>query len=247
MTTTGVEDWRSRLTLIPQDAILFNGTIRENLDPFGEYDDAALYDALRRIHLHALDTVDRSTPTAHPQPSRLAGGSGAGLGGGLSKLAPALVPDAPDGTGIKNIVFTQDTKVSEGGNNFSHGQRQLISMARALLRKSNLIVMDEPTASAPLQVDFETDAKIQATIREEFNQSILLTIAHRLRTIIDNDRILVLSAGRVVEFDTPLNLLAKPDGVFHDMCRKSGDYDELLRMVNEDARWLNLKSLQYTA
>ncbi|KAG9098323.1 hypothetical protein FRC06_006544 [Ceratobasidium sp. 370] len=100
-------------------------------------------------------------------------------------------------------------------------------MARALLRKSNLIVMDESTAS----VDFETDAKVQTTIREEFNRSILLTIAHRLRTIIDNDRILVLSGGRVAEFDTPLNLLAKLDGIFRDMCRKSGDYDELLRMA----------------
>ncbi|CCO32219.1 ATP-dependent bile acid permease [Rhizoctonia solani AG-1 IB] len=100
-------------------------------------------------------------------------------------------------------------------------------MARALLRKSDVIVMDESTAS----VDFETDAKIQATVREEFKQSMLITIAHRLRTVIDNDRILVLDAGRVVEFDTPEELLNNPNGVFHGMCKRSGDYEHLLNAL----------------
>ncbi|KAG8687634.1 hypothetical protein FRC09_013376 [Ceratobasidium sp. 395] len=167
----------------------------------------------------------------------------------LVPTAASVAPSTPGGTGSGRTIFTLETKVSEGGNNFSQGQRQLLSMARALLRKSNIIIMDESTAS----VDFETDAKIQTTIREEFSQSILLTIAHRLRTIIgidfrplyrtfsdasieDNDRILVLNAGRVVEFDTPSNLLKKPDGVFHEMCKKSGDYDELLQMAEAKAR-----------
>ncbi|CCO28320.1 ATP-dependent bile acid permease [Rhizoctonia solani AG-1 IB] len=150
----------------------------------------------------------------------------------LVATAASVVPSTPGGTGSGRTIFTLDTKVSEGGNNFSQGQRQLLSMARALLRKSSVIIMDESTAS----VDFETDAKIQTTIREEFNQSILLTIAHRLRTIIDNDRILVLNAGRVVEFDTPANLLKKPDSIFHEMCKKSGDYDELLQMAEAKSR-----------
>ncbi|CEL61414.1 ATP-dependent bile acid permease OS=Saccharomyces cerevisiae (strain ATCC 204508 / S288c) GN=YBT1 PE=1 SV=2 [Rhizoctonia solani AG-1 IB] len=127
----------------------------------------------------------------------------------------------------KLVTLNLETTVSEGGNNFSHGQRQLLSMARALLRKSDVIVMDESTAS----VDFETDAKIQATVREEFKQSMLITIAHRLRTVIDNDRILVLDAGRVVEFDTPEELLNNPNGVFHGMCKRSGDYEHLLNAL----------------
>ncbi|CAE6396795.1 unnamed protein product [Rhizoctonia solani] len=257
ITTIGLEDLRSRLTLIPQDAVLFTGTIRENLDPFNEYTDAECIEALQRVHLRTTDSPGRSLATSRaasikdgvttpmisgivqpqdathdidhkavtvPEPEEPSSDS--------ETLAPAasVVPSTPGG-GSGRTIFTLDTKVSEGGNNFSQGQRQLLSMARALLRKSSVIIMDESTAS----VDFETDAKIQTTIREEFNQSILLTIAHRLRTIIDNDRILVLNAGRVVEFDTPANLLKKPDGVFHDMCKKSGDYDELLQMAEAKA------------
>ncbi|KAF8756276.1 P-loop containing nucleoside triphosphate hydrolase protein [Rhizoctonia solani] len=213
ITTIGLDDLRSQLTLIPQDAVLFNGTIRENLDPFNEYTDAECIEALQRVHLRTTDSPGRSLATSR-----------------AASIKDA--PSTPGGTGSGRTIFTLETKVSEGGNNFSQGQRQLLSMARALLRKSSVIVMDESTAS----VDFETDAKIQTTIREEFNQSILLTIAHRLRTIIDNDRILVLNAGRVVEFDTPANLLKKPDGVFHEMCKKSGDYDELLEMAESKAR-----------
>ncbi|KAH7334355.1 hypothetical protein B0J17DRAFT_770708 [Rhizoctonia solani] len=258
ITTIGLEDLRSRLTLIPQDAVLFTGTIRENLDPFNEYTDAECIEALQRVHLRTTDSPGRSLATSRaasikdgvttpmiagivqpedathdidqkavtvPEPEEPSSDS--------ETLAPvaSVVPSTPGG-GSGRTIFTLDTKVSEGGNNFSQGQRQLLSMARALLRKSSVIIMDESTAS----VDFETDAKIQTTIREEFNQSILLTIAHRLRTIIDNDRILVLNAGRVVEFDTPANLLKKPDGVFHEMCKKSGDYDELLQMAEAKAR-----------
>jgi ABC-type multidrug transport system ATPase subunit len=135
---------------------------------------------------------------------------------------------------------TLDTKVSAGGTNFSQGQRQLIAMARALLRKSSIIVLDEATSS----IDFATDAKIQTTIREEFGGSLLLTVAHRLRTVIDYDRLIVLDKGQVcsstfasatpsdlslqiVEFDTPYNLIQKEEGTFRQMCLKSGTFAEL--------------------
>ncbi|ELU39893.1 multidrug resistance-associated ABC transporter [Rhizoctonia solani AG-1 IA] len=237
----------SQLTLIPQD------------DPFNEYTDAECIEALQRVHLRTTDSPGRSLATSRA--ASIKDGATTPLIAGIVQpedashdvsqkaitvpeepasddsetlvaTAASAAPSTPGGTGSGRTIFTLETKVSEGGNNFSQGQRQLLSMARALLRKSSVIVMDESTAS----VDFETDAKIQTTIREEFNQSILLTIAHRLRTIIDNDRILVLNAGRVVEFDTPANLLKKPDGVFHEMCKKSGDYDELLEMAESKAR-----------
>ncbi|EEB93460.1 hypothetical protein MPER_07876 [Moniliophthora perniciosa FA553] len=120
-------------------------------------------------------------------------------------------------------TLSLDTQVSAGGTNFSQGQRQLIAMARALLRRSSIIVLDEATSS----IDFATDAKIQTTIREEFTNSLLLTVAHRLRTVIDYDRLIVLDKGKLVEFDTPLRLIQKEDGIFRNMCLKSGSYAEL--------------------
>ncbi|KAI9596585.1 P-loop containing nucleoside triphosphate hydrolase protein [Syncephalis fuscata] len=182
----GLKDLRSRLTIIPQDPVLFSGTIRSNLDPFTMHDDAALWNSLRRTHL-----IDEDINAEKPV--------------GLEHL------DAP---------------VAENGSNFSHGQRQLLSMARALLRNSRVIIMDEATAS----VDFETDAKIQQTIRQEFTNSTLLCIAHRLRTIIDYDRVMVLDTGRLVEFDKPSVLINRPDSLFRNLCERSGELDILLTM-----------------
>lgn len=130
-------------------------------------------------------------------------------------------PRSPHGDLDVSILGMQ---VSVGGTNFSQGQRQLVSMARALLRRSSIVVLDEATSS----IDLETDAKIQATIREEFKHSLLLTVAHRIRTVIDYDRLLVLEKGKVVEFDTPLNLIQKETGVFREMCLKSGMMAELM-------------------
>ncbi|KAI0220819.1 Transporter of the ATP-binding cassette (ABC) [Massospora cicadina] len=175
----GLNDLRSRLTIIPQDAVLFSGTIRSNLDPFEQHPDQRLWHALRRVHFGA--------PTA----------------------------------------FTLDQPVTENGRNFSQGQRQLLALARALLRRSRVIIMDEATAS----VDHATDASIQATIRQEFSHCTLLCIAHRLRTIIDYDRVLVMDRGCVKEFDTPAALLSKPNGHFRSMCRESGDLESLLQLA----------------
>ena len=129
-------------------------------------------------------------------------------------------------------MITLESVVSEGGNNWSAGQRQLIALARALLRKTNIIVLDESTAS----VDFETDHKIQHAIREGFRDGIMLVIAHRLHTIIECDRIVVLDAGKVVEFDTPATLIDKEDGVFRGMCLKSESFDSLREAAHNKTR-----------
>ncbi|KAF7727930.1 hypothetical protein EC973_006818 [Apophysomyces ossiformis] len=196
----GVHDLRSNLTIIPQDAVLFSGTIRSNLDPFNEHDDAEIWESLRRVHIISAQRGSGSnTPT----------------------------------NSASDSITSLSQPVSDGGNNFSQGQRQLLCLARALLKNSKLIIMDEATAS----VDFETDGKIQTTIREEFVNSSLLCIAHRLRTVIDYDRVLVLDQGNVVEYDTPYNLLVNNAGlgIFRSMCEQSGEMDILLDMAQQSA------------
>ncbi|RUS35015.1 ABC transporter type 1, transmembrane domain-containing protein [Jimgerdemannia flammicorona] len=169
----GLTTLRSRLSIIPQDPVLFIGTIRDNLDPFGENDDKALWDALESAHLK--EHVG-------------------GLEGGLN---------AP---------------VSQGGENFSVGQRQLICLARALLRKTRILVLDEATSAT----DVQTDELIQKTIRKEFKDRTILTIAHRITTILDSDKILVLDAGRVAEYDTPDKLLADRSSKFYALAKQTG-------------------------
>ena len=115
-----------------------------------------------------------------------------------------------------------DDQVAEGGENFSQGQRQLLCIARSLLRKPKILIMDEATAS----IDNTTDAEIQKMIRQNFSDATVLTIAHRLNTILDSDRILVLDDGNVAEFDTPSNLLIKQDGIFKGMVDKSRSVKE---------------------
>ncbi|KAF7321090.1 ABC bile acid [Mycena chlorophos] len=204
ITTIGTEDLRSRLTFIPQDATLFSGTLRENLDPFDEHDDAACLEVLYRVQMMSRGTSpDASRPESRSEPT---------------------VADSQ--SEIKTVI-SLDTQITAGGQNLSNGERQLVAMARALLRKSAIVILDEATSS----VDFETDEKIQTTIREEFTGSLLLTIAHRLKSVADYDRLLVLDKGKVVEFDTPYALIQKEDGVFRGMCLKSGYFEELEAMA----------------
>ncbi|XP_074563219.1 ABC transporter C family member 2-like [Curcuma longa] len=169
----GLWDLRKVLGIIPQSPVLFSGTVRFNLDPFKEHNDADLWEALERAHLK--DVIRRNS---------------LGL----------------------------DAEVSEAGENFSVGQRQLLSLSRALLRRSKILVLDEATAA----VDVRTDALIQKTIREEFKSCTMLIIAHRLNTIIDCDRLLLLSAGKVLEFDTPENLLSNDGSAFSKMVQSTG-------------------------
>ncbi|KAJ2368208.1 hypothetical protein H4S01_001716, partial [Coemansia sp. RSA 2610] len=199
-----LDDLRRRITIIPQDPVLFNGTIRFNLDPFSEYPDELIWDALRRAHLVA------------DQPG--------GEAGEASECS-SLEGGAQETSG----VFTSlDAEIKENGQNLSLGQRQLVAIARALVRRSRLVILDEATAS----VDFSLDSRIQRTIRgPEFADSTLFCIAHRLRTIIDYDRVLVLDKGQIAEFDTPWNLLQRSEGLFRSMCEKSGEYEHLFNVA----------------
>jgi len=159
---------RSSVTVVPQDPVLFSGTLRENLDPFENHDDSAIVSALQRAQ---LEDFMRSLPK------------------GLS------------------------ARVREGGFNFSCGQRQLICLARALLRNSKVIILDEATAA----IDVATDFAIQKTIREEFRHSSVLVIAHRLATVIDSDLILALDHGQLKECDSPSRLLASPNSLLSSL------------------------------
>lgn len=119
---------------------------------------------------------------------------------------------------VLKLELGLDAPVAEGGENFSVGQRQLFCLARALIRKSKILILDEATAN----VDLETDSVIQQTIRDQFAHCTTLTIAHRLNTIIDSDRILVLDHGRVEEYDSPANLVLKQDSIFNSLIAETG-------------------------
>lgn len=175
----GLHELRSRLAIIPQDPTLFRGTIRSNLDPFGEHTDLELWSALRQS-----DLVSDGASLDDKSPGRI----------------------------------HLDGVVEEEGLNFSLGQRQLMALARALVRGSQIIVCDEATSS----VDIETDQKIQQTMVTGFKGKTLLCIAHRLRTIINYDRICVMEAGRIAELDHPLALYEMKGGIFRGMCDRSG-------------------------
>ncbi|KZT00765.1 ABC protein [Laetiporus sulphureus 93-53] len=186
ISTIGLRDLRSKISIIPQDPLLFSGTIRSNLDPFDQYPDHRLWDALRRSFLVDSTSNDEQSPQ--------------------------------DGNQAPTNRFNLDTVIESEGANLSVGERSLLSLARALVKDSQVVVLDEATAS----VDLETDSKIQHTIQTQFSQKTLLCIAHRLRTIISYDRILVLDSGKIAEFDAPLNLFYMQDGIFRGMCERSG-------------------------
>jgi len=226
ITNIGLYDLRSRITFVAQDAVLFSGTIRDNIDPFGEYSDEECFDVLSRVHLlkenPASSRVSSHPTSVHDEETSTEAVAAASTAGNSTTVV----------TESNQSSITLYAKVSTGGSNFSQGQRQLLTMARALLRQSPVIILDEATSS----IDYETDAKIQKTIREEFKNSLLLTVAHRLRTIIDFDRLIVLDNGRIVEFDTPDNLIHKEDGAFRDMCLHSGNFKELQQAIIHKAR-----------
>lgn len=187
----GLHALRSRLTIIPQDPVLFSGTLRINLDPFNTHTDDDIWRSLELAHLKAF---------------------------------------------VKGLAAGINHEVTEGGENLSVGQRQLVCLARALLRKTKVLILDEATAA----VDLETDDLIQVnfyingifykilitfslnsqrTIRTEFKDCTVLTIAHRLNTIMDSDKIIVLDKGEIKEFASPAELLANKQSAFYSMAK----------------------------
>ncbi|GMK55034.1 hypothetical protein CspeluHIS016_0200900 [Cutaneotrichosporon spelunceum] len=186
----GLTDLRSRIMIIPQDPTILSGTLRSTLDVFDEYDDSQIYEALRRVHLiQADEAVGR--------------------------------PDAGDeqDVGRNANVFTDlGYPVTEGGDNFSSGQKQLMCMARAILRRNKILFMDEATAS----IDYETDELISTTIRAEFSDSTIVTIAHRIHTVIDFDKVLVMHRGTIAEYASPAELLRDTRSRFYSLCRATG-------------------------
>lgn len=179
--TVKLSDLRRKISIIPQEPVLFSATLRYNLDPFQEFDDDKLWNVLGEVEL-------------------------------------------------KESVTSLDFLVMEGGRNFSLGQRQLVCLARAILRNNKILVLDEATAN----VDPRTDSLIQATIRRKFRNCTVLTIAHRLNTIMDSDKVLVLDFGRVVEYEHPHVLLQDEDGVFSKMVAQTGpEMTQQLRRISE--------------
>lgn len=214
-----LHDLRSRLAIIPQDPVLFSGTVRSNLDPFNEYGDSELYDALARVHLIA-SSDDDATLTSQVASPRQSDGTG------------STTPDTATVQQANTNVFTSlSAPISEGGLNLSQGQRQLLCLARAIVARPKLMVLDEATSA----VDMETDALIQQSIRAEFgrNATTLLVIAHRLSTIADFDRILVMDAGKAVEFGPPSELMQIENGVFKNLVENSGEKAVLEKMMFE--------------
>ncbi|KAJ2849803.1 Canalicular multispecific organic anion transporter 2 [Coemansia brasiliensis] len=179
--TVGLYDLRSRISIVPQDPMLLEGTIRDNLDPASEYSDKEILAAIAKSCIGDL--------IFKPKPNN----------------GSDNVPEYKKGSGL-------DTWVEPDGTNFSIGQRQLISLCRALLWQRRILVLDEATAN----IDSQSDRLMQTIIRKEFKDCTVLTIAHRLKTVMDSDRILVMDKGSIAEFDTPSNLMAQ-QGIFAEL------------------------------
>ncbi|KAI9682032.1 MAG: hypothetical protein M1817_000086 [Caeruleum heppii] len=201
VSTLKLEDLRSRLAIIPQDPVLFSGTIRSNLDPFDQHSGNELRDALERVHL----VMPRSEEVT--------------ADGSLS--SSTTLPSTPT-----NQFADLASPITEQGHNLSQGQRQLLCLARALLSRPKMLILDEATSA----VDLATDTAIQQSIRRDFTDTTLLVIAHRLSTIADFDRILVLDGGRRVEFDSPKTLW-DAKGMFWGMVNESGEKARVEKMV----------------
>lgn len=178
----GLQDLRSKLSIIPQDPTLFQGTIRSNLDPLQQYSDQDIWRVLNKCHLATI---------------------------------------------VKQDQRLLDAPVAEDGENWSVGQRQLVCLARALLQKKRILVLDEATAS----VDTMTDTLIQNTIREETSDCTVITVAHRIPTVIDNDLVLVLGEGKILEYDSPAHLLRDKSSAFCNLAM------EFLRRSSKDEKY----------
>ncbi|XP_061690972.1 ATP-binding cassette sub-family C member 5 isoform X1 [Syngnathoides biaculeatus] len=168
----GLDDLRSKLAIIPQEPVLFIGTVRTNLDPWDQYSDLQIWEALEKTHIKEM---------------------------------------------VSQLPHSLHSEVMENGENFSVGERQLLCVARALLRKSKILVLDEATAA----IDTETDSLIQETIRCEFRSCTRLIIAHRLNTVMNCSKVMVMNDGQILEFDHPSVLLSNENSRFRAMIAAS--------------------------
>ncbi|KAH7906916.1 P-loop containing nucleoside triphosphate hydrolase protein [Hygrophoropsis aurantiaca] len=180
-----LENLRSNITIIPQVPELLTGTLRQNLDPFDQHDDATLNNALRSAGLFELHNDD------------------------------------DDGR------LTLESDISSGGGNLSVGQRQILALARAMVRGSKLLILDEATSA----IDYKTDTLIQSSLRNELKDVTQIIVAHRLQTIMDADKIMVLDAGKLMEFGSPAELLGTDGGMLRALVDDSGDRDALYEMA----------------
>ena len=220
----GLQDLRESITIVPQDPTLFTGTIRSNLDPFGLFTDEEIYDTLRRVQLVGAPSSTTASNPSTSLASTTTDQEGSGPSSAEDSEAEVDLVKKMTNTHENTNVFTNlSSPIAESGSNLSQGQRQLLCLARALLKSPRVLLMDEATAS----IDYATDAKIQDTLRE-VKESTIITIAHRLQTIVDYDKVLVLDKGKMVEYDAPWELIEKEDGVFRGMCEMSGDMDRLV-------------------
>ncbi|KAF2305607.1 hypothetical protein GH714_007003 [Hevea brasiliensis] len=182
----GVHDLRSRLSIIPQDPTMFEGTVRSNLDPLKEYTDEQIWEALDKCQL---------------------------------------------GDEVRKKEKKLDSTVTENGENWSMGQRQLVCLGRVLLKRSKVLVLDEATAS----VDTATDNLIQHTIRQHFSDCTVITIAHRITSVLDSDMVLLLSHGLIEEYDNPTRLLENKSSSFAQLvaeysARSNSSFEKLTRL-----------------
>ena len=167
-----LEKLRKNITIIPQDPVLIEGSLRFNIDPFNYYTNKQIIEVIKKLK---FDYIINKNPL-----------------------------------GLEQII-------TEEGSNLSVGEKQLICIVRAILRKSKIIVMDEATAN----IDYKTEEIIQNSMNEIINKSTIITIAHRLKTIINYDKIISLDNGEIIEFDTPRNLLKNENGIFYKLYNKS--------------------------
>ncbi|ELP90711.1 multidrug resistance-associated protein, putative [Entamoeba invadens IP1] len=175
ISTIPLDILRKRMCIMPQEATLFSGTVRDNLDPWNQMED----EKLRNV--------------------------------------------------LKMVESTNDLgdEVTEGGDNFSLGQKQLICLARALLKGSKILIMDEATAN----IDIQTDKNIQEMVRRNFEDITVITVAHRLQTIMDANKVMVFDKGKLKEMDAPINLIEDEKSIFSGLVQQSGCADELKRIA----------------
>lgn len=187
----GLHDLRNKISIIPQDPVLFSASLRDNLDPFHKHDDATLWATMEEVEL-------------------------------------------------KSAFISLDHQISESGSNLSAGQRQLLCLARAIIEDNKILILDEATAN----VDPATDTLIQATIRNKFQDCTVLTIAHRLNTIMDSDKVLVLDRGEVLEFSHPYILLKNKQSRFYEMAKETGDNAmKQFEIISEEVKLFHINIL----